>query len=217
MEGKVFCIGFNKTGTHTFRNILRKYNITPTVHNGKWQKWARSKSKDLFLPINGFTDGQRKDFHWLDKTFPNSKFILNTRPLESWLLSRWCHVQRNKTNKGYQGNWLNNNPDVVKHWIKERDLYHRHIISHFKNRPNDFVIIDLETMSRDEIKNKLDHVLKSLNYVNIPKTLTITKANITNNRLKGKGRSVVKQGLQLAGLPIEEWKSSVQTSIKHSQ
>ncbi len=213
MKSKVFCIGFNKTGTHTFKNILRQYKIK-AIHNGKWQRWAGNKDKSKFIH-QGYTDGQQKDFRWLDKTFPNSKFILNTRPLENWLLSRWSHIQRNKTNKGYTGTWLNNDSKVVKYWIKERDEYHRDILTYFDNREKDFAIIDLESMTKTQIKSTFDKLFQTTVLV-IPKHINIRKTNPTNINIKQKGVPIVKEALIMAGVPDKEWKSSVQTSLKHS-
>jgi len=84
---KIFFIGFNKTGTTTYYNLLKdKYK---SVHNCKWSFISRldntKKVKKYFSKSDVFCDGECSNFSKLDKLYPNSKFILNTRPIKDWI------------------------------------------------------------------------------------------------------------------------------------
>lgn len=111
MAPKFFQIGFNKCGT-TFIAQLFEMNNIPAVHwlegelaediaysklTGRkpLQKWADS--------VTAFTDMESvrfmnmpiieafKEYEYLDSHFPGSVFLLNTRNVEDWIISRYMH------------------------------------------------------------------------------------------------------------------------------
>lgn len=111
MAPKFFQIGFNKCGT-TFIARLFEMNDIPVVHwlegdlaediaysklTGRppLQKWADN--------ITAFTDMESvrflnmpiveafKEYEYLDAHFPGSVFLLNTRNMEDWIISRYMH------------------------------------------------------------------------------------------------------------------------------
>ena len=105
-----------------------------------------------------FTDGECANIRILDEKYPGAKFILNSRPLLDWLVSRHKSVQRSrKTVKwifrkflpiGGLKNFvtdklLRNDIVAVKRWIEIRNRYHFYAIDYFKDRPNDFMVSDI--------------------------------------------------------------------------
>ena len=86
---KYFIIGFNKTGTNTLHQLFLKNNLK-SQHSGKWrleQYQCFSDSEDIYR------------FEDLDKQYENSIFILNTRSLQKWIISRFKHGLRKKKNQ----------------------------------------------------------------------------------------------------------------------
>ena len=91
---KVFCIGYNKTGTTTLETVLRLYGYI--MPNQQQQEIRLSKStfrtdySELAQFCNNYDAFQDMPFSQdltyvaADAIFPNSKFILTERPAESW-------------------------------------------------------------------------------------------------------------------------------------
>lgn len=114
-----------------------------------------------------------KHFDILDERFPGSKFILNTRNLDDWLESRFnhscCHVI------GEDGKFISVEPkpywermaswmsrtvgreltkeEVKEEWIKERVDHHGRVMEHFKNRPEDLLVFDLDNDPFEKFRN----------------------------------------------------------------
>lgn len=208
MSSKVFCIGFNKTATTSITNILNQFGLE-TLHHGTWHHWVRDKQFAKLKHYDAFTDGQQKDFRVLDKKYPGSKFILNTRPLKNWLTSRWCHVETNKSTK--RSTWISNEPTHIAQWTLERDDYHADVLEYFKDRSDDFAIIDLQTMNVKQIDIELKRVLEDVarkipeGHINIP------RSNPTSTSFKKHGTTIVAQGLRLAGIPEDQWNNNTCT------
>ena len=94
---KIFCIGFNKTGTTSLERILRHYGFI--LPNQQEQEIRLSKQvfstnySELITFVNNFHAFQDMPFSQgltyvaLDALFPNSKFILTERDSEDWFNS----------------------------------------------------------------------------------------------------------------------------------
>ena len=94
---KVFCIGYNKTGTTTLETLLRLYGyrlpnqidqeirLTKTVHNTNYNELLQFCSK--FDAFQDMPFSQGLTFAVVDALFPNSKFILTERDADSWFNS----------------------------------------------------------------------------------------------------------------------------------
>src|SRR5690606_30501802 len=94
--------------------------------------------EQFFLDYDFYSDGRDCDFKWLDRTFV-SNFILNTRNLKGWLVSRWNHVERNKAicfkNKKKRG-WITNDMKSIIEWIYDRNLWHYRVLQYFNGKNN---------------------------------------------------------------------------------
>jgi len=114
---KIFCIGLNKTGTASLHFALKRLGYK-SLHNHSYNDrihYAIIEGKpllhyfdeefDAYLDLSGI----RGYFKLADLQYPNSKFILTVRDLQSWLESRMQHVRQNVQNKSlgkYSGSWL---------------------------------------------------------------------------------------------------------------
>lgn len=202
---KVFAIGFNKTGTTSLTAILKRYGLS-TNHHGGWHFWTWKNEYHNFNKYDAYTDGQQKDFRELEKKFPGSKYILNTRSLQSWLSSRWCHVETNKRTK--RSKWTDNSKKALISWAYSRDNYHADVLEYFKDRPNDFMVLDLQTMSSTEIFGGLNRILKGIAKKTLPIDSTIPKSNPTNNNLKSSSKKCVEEALNEIKMSEEDKKSN---------
>jgi hypothetical protein len=152
--GRIFCIGFNKTGTVSLYTAINNLGFQG-IH-GMWDNHTKvfkalKEDKNLlhYFPekITHFSDLDiiKDNFKLLDEQYPNSKFILNTRNKDSWLTSRRNHYKdylKNKNNGKYHNGWRWIK-ESESDWSEEWDKHHEEVKEYFKYRPNDFLIIDI--------------------------------------------------------------------------
>jgi hypothetical protein len=154
--GKVFGIGLNKTGTRSLAAAMRILGYR-TLHKGDN---ATSALVDLALtegmPLLSHI-GERYDAYFdvhaivksyalLDRQYPGSKFILTTRGLDGWLLSREKHVHANQERAAhgdYCGTWLTIDRDA---WTAEWHEHHAAVRSHFAGRDD---LIEMNVVGGD--------------------------------------------------------------------
>lgn len=151
---KIFCIGFNKTGTTSLHNYFLSLGLTST-HNTFWPIHSRAKviNKSLFRH-QCYSDGKQADFIALDTAFPGSLFILDNRNERDWLHSRLKHVMRynekvsapdildNKKYGWMARDFFFNEKLAMRKWICERRIYIAQAMQYFDGRP-DFIEIDI--------------------------------------------------------------------------
>ncbi len=109
-SGKVFCIGFNKTGTTSLEFVLKKFGYKlgdQSIGEMLCEDWYNKRTDriisfcetaDAFQDLPFSLPGIYKE---LDKNFPNSKFILSVRDNEEqWYKSLVnFHIKLFSTNK----------------------------------------------------------------------------------------------------------------------
>lgn len=137
---KVFAVGFNKSGTSSLHALFESLGLR-SYHGVKWRDCDDMK---LFHSYTCFSDGPPKNLEKLDRIFPKSKFILQTRELDKWVYSRLAHIERaKKTVNGYKVYPIWDNTEYsIKAWIKERQAYHLYVLSYFAERPSDLLVIN---------------------------------------------------------------------------
>ena len=199
---RVFCIGLNKTGTsslHVALNILGYNSVhakTPDGINIK-QKIESNfhEGIDIIDGLKGYTaflDWDKdetshlifKEFH---KQYPKSKFILNTRELNSWLDSREKHVLRNQKKK-------KENPEKDISWLEiKRDEWEKHFKEHHRNVYEYFDDKKDELLTYDVTQNQGWKPLCDFLGCAVPRT-AFPKANVSPSmarRLFRKYRSLI--------------------------
>ncbi len=134
---KVFAIGFNKTGTTSLHRIFTDLGYR-SYHGTKWRDSSRP---GIYRLYDAFCDGIPDDFRKLDAMFPNAKFILQVRDLDAWLDSRLEHIHRLPPGKDRGADWTAT-PEAMETWIRRRDSHHTAVLEHFRDRPDDLLLIN---------------------------------------------------------------------------
>lgn len=171
---RVFQIGFSKCATSSLAAFFN-LNGVPALHHDfgnlaiSMHENAQA-GKPLIAPEYNkylvFTDMENLFddppinaamlyFKELDRQYPGSKFILNTRNKKAWLKSRVKHP----VNKNGKTNLLAENArmlklsekEVLDLWSKEWDQHHREVIAYFKDRPQDLLIFDIDVDTPQKI------------------------------------------------------------------
>jgi len=159
MTDKVFCIGFQKTGTSSIGKALRilgykvhggfRFNLPGKVQIAN--PVTLEKLAELALPIaKDYTAFQDNPwcllFRELDKAYPDSKFILTRREPEAWMTSVARHFQgiSSPTMDFIYGAGMCPDKDR-EHFLSVYDDHNQAVIEYFEHRPNDLLIFDLET------------------------------------------------------------------------
>ena len=77
----------------------------------------------------------------LDELYPNAIFILNTRSLNKWLISRFKHGMRKKQ----KPNWAwPCTAELTKKWINDRERYYFDILNYFEDKQDKLIIVSIE-------------------------------------------------------------------------
>lgn len=160
---KVFCIGFQKTGTKSLGHALRMLGYRVCGPVGTLDPDINTKAFEIAMRYTQTHDAF-EDHPWpliyreLDAQYPGSRFILTVRNPDKWIDSVVNHF----------GNY-ENAPD--RRWvygagspIGNEKLYRQKFIDHnkdvqnyFRNRTEDLLVIDL---SKGDNWNKLCRFLK---------------------------------------------------------
>jgi hypothetical protein len=147
-RGKVFCIGFHKTGTTSLAAALERLGYRVTGPNGVKDpdigRNVYSMAAKLVEKYDAFQDNPWPIIYKeMDRQYPGSKFILTLRSSESWIDSQVRHF-------GYRAT-------PMREWIygigyprsNEQiyiDVFERHneeVCSYFRQRPDDLLVMDL--------------------------------------------------------------------------
>ena len=139
---KIFCIGYNKTGTTSVGDALREMGFRHSSFNKKvWRQFYRNGQTDKIINYTAKFESL-DDLPWLlkdmfpvmDKTFPGSKFIFLVREEEAWKKSFY--------------NWryklFGEYPDLDQAVADYRD-HNQFVMEYFKDRPaEDFIVLDVK-------------------------------------------------------------------------
>lgn len=152
---KVFCIGWSKTGTTSLTEALRMLGLF-SWHTAPWiigSEYFKSDVSAISLDFSCMANYTAVSdlpvcalFRELDEAFPNSKFILTTRPAESWIESALSQLQNSIKQYGMMGpmaRWAYGTDQIDRDLLLQR--YNRHnqeVLEYFKGR-SDLLILDL--------------------------------------------------------------------------
>lgn len=142
MFNKVFCIGFNKTGTSSMHRLFLDLGLRS--FHGYYSHIP--VSDPLYAGYQCFSDGNEHDFALLDRTFPGSRFILTTRRLDDWLASRIRHVEHRRSigATGPMREEYDAGPrQALQAWVGRRHHYHERVRQYFGGREADLLVIDI--------------------------------------------------------------------------
>jgi hypothetical protein len=175
---KYFVIGFNKTGTTSIHYLFDSLKINST-----------HSTIPVLNNINNydaFTDGSHIFFEKYYEKYPNSLFILNTRPISSWLISRYKHAKKHGFKKCWC--WPVSN-ELTKKWISERELHYKKILNFFANKQKQLLIVNIEKEGYENVIKKFIGMKDNINVKKFKKNERKSNEikqinNITTNVLK---------------------------------
>ncbi len=144
---KIFCIGFNKTGSTSLHFFFERSGIR-NLHADTWPAYSHVKYyKFYFMRAQSFNDGEQADFIRLDRWFPDALFILNDRDERAWLRSRVKHVLRRglppdlgaflrtgETHR-FDRDFMADPERAIERWIADRRIYHSQVEAYFAGSP----------------------------------------------------------------------------------
>ncbi|MTE00315.1 hypothetical protein GIY56_08455 [Paracoccus sp. YIM 132242] len=172
MARKFFQIGFNKCGT-TFIAKLFEMNGYPTVHWAEgalaediaYSKLAGSTPLQPWPDTVAFTDMESvrylnmpiieafKEFRFLDESHPGSVFLLNTRRVEDWVVSRYMHRGGSYARATAQIRGVAVG-DLADLWAAEWDAHLADCRAYFAGRA-EFVEIDIDHAAPGDYRDAL--------------------------------------------------------------
>jgi hypothetical protein len=176
---KIFQIGFNRCGTLCLYNFFISNKI-PSIHwdNGNLSLTIKRNKEQNRPLLSGyeyyqfFSDMEHFDedmgvfyshvyyYSLLDKQYPNSKFILNTRDVDNWIKSRLNHRFSGMT--GFYANYIMSRLNINLNQLSEKwrldwENHHKEVIEYFKGRENDLLIFNIE---KDDAQKIVDFLKK---------------------------------------------------------
>jgi len=142
MKAKIWCLGLSRTGTSTFTEILKQVGYNHIHYPQTHEMYSMGNDGCSDIPVlPAYKD--------LDAKFPNSKFVYTIRDKKSWMASMEPYLERKREWK--QGaRQVDIRKQVYGDPFFKYDLYsdaydrwHEEFTNYFKNRPNDFLILDI--------------------------------------------------------------------------
>ena len=172
---KVFFIGLNKTATTSFHKLFlsngyksfhhstrinrKKIYLGETIkHNLEENKKLLSGLEDYdvysefcFATDKIFYEGS-ENFNILDKQYPNSYFILQTRNEKDWINSRFNHKSVNAEDFYLRAQKALNldEPGLKNYWLENRKTLHKKIRHYFENR-NNFIEYNIDKENIEKV------------------------------------------------------------------
>lgn len=145
---RIFCVGMNKTGTNSLREAFEYLGLR-TLHRSRLAREAieraTAENKPLLTYIENYecyTDAPfYRYYRELDRQYPGSRFILNTRDTGDWISSRIAHDRRWNERKRL--------PDqdercTDRAWLRAlKERCEGEILTYFSANHGRFVILDI--------------------------------------------------------------------------
>lgn len=173
MQGKLFQIGFNKCGT-TFIARLFDMNGIAAAH---WLEgalaediaYAKLTGRKPLAPwadrVTAFTDMESvrflnmpvieafKEYALLDRHYPGSVFLLNSRDRDDWIASRYRH-RDGAYARSFAASLNVSLADLAGIWAEDWDRHLAGVRRHFANRP-ELVEIDIDRAQPGDYRDAL--------------------------------------------------------------
>lgn len=194
---KVFAIGENKSGTTSLHRIFQDLGYH-SYHGTKWRDTSRTT---MYRMYDAFCDGIPDNFRRLDELFPNAKFILQVRDLDTWIDSRLEHIRRLPPGKKRHPLWTIKESSV-RAWTVQRNTYHVEVLNHYRDRPDDLLLINYirDPQAAEKIATFLGHPPLE------------QKPHANRNPKDGprlKNVEMITAALKKLGIPEEEWGNDI--------
>ena len=148
MGPKVFCIGFQKTGTKTLAAALRTLGYKVTGPNGvmdpRIQDTVHTRVRNLVRLFDAFQDNPWPVlYRELDHEYPGSKFVLSVRSPEAWIKSVVGHFGTFETpmRKWIYGAGYPRGNEAI--YLRRYETHNAEALAYFEHRPNDLLVMDV--------------------------------------------------------------------------
>ena len=172
-QPRVFVISPHKTGTSSLRAALNSlgYNCSAFFTHNKnrdldwWKKELAYPKYSIQLvqgrgPRDSIGYNAFQDTPWwviyqhIDRAFPFSKFIFIDRDEDLWFRSahNWFCRGHGTIHPSYEIIYGSAKP-VKSLWVKNYVLHRESVFNHFKNRPNDLLIMHINDLNKNGYKN----------------------------------------------------------------
>lgn len=169
---KIFIIGFNKTATktlHTFfkQNGLRSIHwhggklATTMVRNAlsgrkilRGYDWRYRVYSDMIYLTDRMCVEANSFYRILDRDYPGSAFIYNTRDEDAWVKSRMNHASGKFLETYLKAMNTTSVAEVENHWRDTRRRFEKELLSYFSGREN-LLVFDIESMEPSAIRSFL--------------------------------------------------------------
>ncbi|MCF2906659.1 hypothetical protein L0666_16820 [Octadecabacter sp. CECT 8868] len=196
MTRKTFCIGMHKAGTSSLAELFHVIGLR-TSHSTDWSRPPLDRS--FIDPLEAFSDGGghfwdddaefggNHGVQSLDEGWPDSRFILQHRDVEGWLVSKLRHATWRREDVLTDDDGPFNHTDwnqikslhLVTAWIENRYKYHQAVLAYFADRSDDLLVINV---TRDE--GAVDKVLDFIGgFENAKRVARVNKLQKNINRL----------------------------------
>jgi hypothetical protein len=164
---KIFQIGFNKCGTTSFHDLFERSGYR-SIHwdEGRLAQCILANSDASHPLLTGYeTYTFFFDMEWLtettsiaiylthyqqlDREYPGSRFILNTRNIDAWIASRLRHkdfIDR------FRRAFRQTRSQAIKTWRAEWICHHASVKAYFAARPESLLVYDLDNDSIDKLR-----------------------------------------------------------------
>lgn len=175
-QPRIIQLGFNKCGSRSLHNLLKDNGISSChyMHGTLARTICEHVKKEVPL-LGGTLESYQAFFDmeyiWdpqpiyiaptlfklLDLQYPDSYFILNTRPCDHWIRSRLSH-------KGYAKRLCDvygmDIPQLVHLWKRQWHSHLREVKDHFAQRPDQLLIFDIEHDPPEKVAMFLQSICK---------------------------------------------------------
>ena len=191
---KVFFIGMNRCATKSFHELFKKSGYVSYHYSCAGYDRPIILADQILENVNNFypilhnvDDAhaysdmcEHREDMWIDgvkfyrdlhREYPDAYFILQTRNMYDWLLSKKRHKEGAYIER-CKRYWGLNNDDMIDWFEKDRNEHHSEVISYFKNNDK-FLQYDIEKDSIETFVNflKPDFFLNEKHWGHVGKTL----------------------------------------------
>jgi hypothetical protein len=170
----IFIIGFNRTATTALTRLFQESGI-PAIHNDHQRLVARMLKNlssgrkvfsgydkqyrvfsDLVLASKGVIVEGNQFYIQMNRDYPNSLFLLNTRGLESWIRSRIRFNNGSFLRKQLDILGTDDLGQVERLWSMQRRNHEAEVREFFSTRPSKLLELNIET---DDVPSLLSEFL----------------------------------------------------------
>lgn len=150
MDGKIICVGMQKTGTTTLQQALNLLGYS--VRKGTTRGLISILKGDYKKVLSIAKDYEAlEDLPWfviykeLDTRIAGSKFILTMREEESWYksVSRYMGDLQRPHNEWIYGRGKGILQDNKENTLKVYREHNKEVLDYFKDRPDDLMVLDI--------------------------------------------------------------------------